>query len=182
MFYLVHILRILNIDMTINHSSKENIHKLVDILLEHADSEHSYFLSHTLENLIKIQKDDPDPNDLRLIQTALDELVQSTLTFKDYRDIRKVSIFGSARSAPDHPNYHLAEETARRIASENMMVITGAGPGIMEAGNKGATRESSFGLNIILPFEQHPNSYIIGDPKLVSYRYFHTKANLRKRI
>lgn len=155
-----------------NKLSKKKIHQLVDTLLENADTSQADFLSHTLENIIKVQKDDPNPNDLRLIQTALDELVQSFMIFKHYRHIRKVCFFGSARTKPNHPNYHLAEKAAKSIIDSSMMVVTGAGPGIMEAGNKGAGPGNSFGLNILLPFEQEPNKYIRDPQKLVSYRYF----------
>ncbi|RAP28721.1 TIGR00730 family Rossman fold protein [Candidatus Marinamargulisbacteria bacterium SCGC AG-343-D04] len=156
----------------VEYSSKKKIHALVDTLLEHADTFHADFLSHTLENLITIQRDDPDPNDLKLIQTALDELVQSFMVFKNYRDTRKVCIFGSARTKPDHPNYTLAENTAKAIVDAGMLVVTGAGPGIMEAGNKGAGHGNSFGLNILLPFEQFPNKFCSDEEKLISYRYF----------
>ena len=97
--------------------------------------------------------------------------MQSFDVFKNYRGKRKVCLFGSARTEPDHPNYSLAEDTAKQLVASDLMVITGAGPGIMEAGNKGAGPDGSFGLNILLPFEQFPQ-HIIDDPKLVSYRYF----------
>jgi uncharacterized protein (TIGR00730 family) len=72
-----------------------------------------------------------------------------------------VSIFGSARTAPDHPYYHLTEEIARRLSDAGFSVISGGGPGIMEAANKGAFygKSPSVGLNIQLPHEQHSNPY-----------------------
>jgi uncharacterized protein (TIGR00730 family) len=84
-----------------------------------------------------------------------------------------ISIFGSARTKPNHPNYQLAEEVARRLTNEGYGVITGGGPGIMEAGNKGASKNggTSVGLNIDLPHEQSNNPYI--DPGLnIDHRYF----------
>lgn len=84
-----------------------------------------------------------------------------------------VSIFGSARTKPDHPYYKLAIEIARRLTEEGYGVITGGGPGIMEAGNKGAHLNggTSVGLNINLPFEQGSNPYINQD-KSLNFRYF----------
>src|SRR5690606_36049839 len=84
-----------------------------------------------------------------------------------------ISIFGSARTKPDHPYYQLAVEVAKRCVDEGFGIITGGGPGIMEAGNKGAYLQGglSVGLNIDLPFEQNNNPYI--DPsKNLNYRYF----------
>lgn len=84
-----------------------------------------------------------------------------------------VSIFGSARTKPEDPNYILAEEIAFELTQKGYGVITGGGPGIMEAGNKGAKRGKgvSVGLNIDLPFEQHANPYI-DDDKLINFDYF----------
>jgi len=84
-----------------------------------------------------------------------------------------VSIFGSARTKPDHPNYILAEEIAYKLTQNGFGVVTGGGPGVMEAGNKGAHRGKgvSVGLNIDLPFEQHDNPYIDRD-KSLDFDYF----------
>jgi uncharacterized protein (TIGR00730 family) len=84
-----------------------------------------------------------------------------------------VSIFGSARTKPDHPNYKMAEEIAYKLTQHGFGVVTGGGPGIMEAGNKGAHsgKGISVGLNIELPFEQHDNPYIDQDKNL-EFDYF----------
>ena len=84
-----------------------------------------------------------------------------------------VSIFGSARTKPDHEYYKLAERIAKKIVEAGYGVITGGGPGIMEAGNKGAHLGggTSVGLNIELPFEQHDNPYIDHDKNL-NFDYF----------
>jgi hypothetical protein len=84
-----------------------------------------------------------------------------------------VSIFGSARTKPDDKYYKLAEEIAKKIVDHGYGVITGGGPGIMEAGNKGAhiAGGTSVGLNIELPFEQHDNPYIDAD-KSLDFDYF----------
>ena len=72
--------------------------------------------------------------------------------FRIIEEVRKACIFGSARCKEDHPNYILTEEVASELTNAGFMTITGAGPGIMEAGNKGAGENGSFGLNILLPF------------------------------
>lgn len=84
-----------------------------------------------------------------------------------------VSIFGSARTSPDNPYYKIAEEIAAKLVRHGYGVITGGGPGIMEAGNKGASSERgrSVGLNIELPFEQTPNPYIDSD-KNMNFDFF----------
>jgi uncharacterized protein (TIGR00730 family) len=90
---------------------------------------------------------------------------------------RGVSIFGSARTAPDDPQYLAAEETARLLAVAGFSIITGAGPGIMEAANKGAKEGGgrSIGCNIELPFEQGANPYV---DTLVNFRYFFVRKTM----
>ncbi|MBK7440692.1 MAG: TIGR00730 family Rossman fold protein [Bacteroidetes bacterium] len=84
-----------------------------------------------------------------------------------------VSIYGSARTKPDHKYYKLSEQIAAKLVHEGFGIITGGGPGIMEAGNKGAYKEGgkSVGLNIELPYEQSHNPYIDYD-KLINFKYF----------
>lgn len=90
-----------------------------------------------------------------------------------------VSIFGSARTKPGHPHYELSEEIAFKLTQFGYGVITGGGPGIMEAANKGAQkgRGKSVGLNIELPFEQHHNAYIDPD-KLISFAHFFVRKTM----
>jgi uncharacterized protein (TIGR00730 family) len=95
--------------------------------------------------------------------------------FAPYRDIRKVSTFGSARTRENDPIFRTAERFAAAMADAGFMIITGAGGGIMEACQRGAGAERSFGVNIQLPFEQNANQVIHGDPKLLSFRYFFTR-------
>ncbi len=113
--------------------------------------------------------------DLKILSRTLRELRYAFKVFQPFRRRRKVTIFGSARTKPDHPTYIQAVELGKRMAQHGWMVITGAGGGIMEAGHRGAGREMSLGLNIMLPFEQSANSYIQGDPKLVTLKYFFTR-------
>ncbi len=95
--------------------------------------------------------------------------------FYPYRHTRKIAIFGSARTSPQQAEYQLAADFARCIPQAGFMVITGAGGGIMQAGNEGAGRDNSFGLNIRLPFEQGANSAINGDDNLIDFKYFFTR-------
>ena len=113
--------------------------------------------------------------ELKLVARALDELRSGFEVFAPYRGARKVATFGSARTQENDPYFRTAERFARAIADAGFMVITGAGGGIMEACNRGAGRERSFGVNIVLPFEQRANRVIHGDRKLLSFNYFFTR-------
>jgi len=119
--------------------------------------------------------DDTSIGDLKIASAAIREMRQAFRVFAPYRQVRKVSTFGSARTREGDPTFRLAEQFARRIADAGFMVITGAGGGIMEACQRGAGRERSFGVNIQLPFEQHANPHIQGDPKLIAFKYFFTR-------
>ena len=113
--------------------------------------------------------------DLKIVARALQEMRDAFALFAPYRDTRKVATFGSARTQRDDAIFRTAENFARAIADAGFMVITGAGGGIMEACQRGAGRERSFGVNIELPFEQQANEVILGDPKLVGFNYFFTR-------
>jgi uncharacterized protein (TIGR00730 family) len=128
-----------------------------------------------VENALKLLKDVEDSGDVRVIQTALRELRYAFKLFAPYAGIRKVSMFGSARTLPTRPEYQQAVEFGRKIAEAGFMVITGAGPGIMQAGHEGAGLEKSFGVNIRLPWEQSANPVIREDKKLVTFKYFFTR-------
>jgi hypothetical protein len=113
--------------------------------------------------------------DVRVIQTALRELRYAFKLFAPHAHIRKVTMFGSARAQSNKPDYQQAVNFARKLAEEGWMVITGAGPGIMQAGHEGAGPEKSFGANIRLPWEQNANPIIQKDKKLVTFKYFFTR-------
>jgi uncharacterized protein (TIGR00730 family) len=120
-------------------------------------------------------KDGIDDADLKLYNRALKEYRSSSRMFGPYAATRKVSIFGSARTKPDQPEYKTALEFARKMAEVGFMGITGAGPGIMGAAQAGSGRENSFGLGIALPFEGGANETIEGDHKLINFNYFFTR-------
>ncbi len=125
-----------------------------------------------LTTVIKLGLENDERGDLKLINMALKELRYASKIFIPYRDQRKVVIFGSARSRKDSDEYKMTVKLSELIVKKGFKVITGGGPGIMEAGNKGAGREESFSLNIKLPFEQQYNPYTAGDEKAVSFNYF----------
>jgi len=116
-----------------------------------------------------------DVIDLKVADTALAEMAEAFSVFQPLRKRMKVTIFGSARTEPDHPAYRQARTLAAAMAEAGWMVVTGAGPGIMAAGMEGAGREQSIGVNIRLPHEQGANRFIAQDPKLVEMRYFFTR-------
>ena len=113
--------------------------------------------------------------DLKIASAALDEMAEAFEMFAPYRDSPKVTIFGSARTTASDPLYDLTAQVAKKMADNGWMVVTGAGPGIMEAGMLGAGRENSIGVSIRLPFETSANPIIEGDDKYVSMRYFFTR-------
>ncbi|MGA0285491.1 MAG: TIGR00730 family Rossman fold protein [Phycisphaerales bacterium] len=122
------------------------------------------------------------PAELQFLEGPQSRLFEAVRVFKILvefiRGFRKlhflgpcVTVFGSARFGPEHPSYRLARETARRLALAGFSIMTGGGPGIMEAANRGArdVRGRSVGCNIVLPFEQAPNPYI---DLCIEFRYF----------
>jgi len=128
-----------------------------------------------IENALKLLTDVKNTGDVKVIQTALRELRYSFRLFAPYARIRKVSIFGSARTGRDSAEYQQAANFARKIVDAGFMVITGAGPGIMQAGHEGAGPQNSFGVNIRLPWEQGANPVIAEDKKLITFKYFFTR-------
>jgi uncharacterized protein (TIGR00730 family) len=124
---------------------------------------------------LKMGRDEPGRGEMKLMARSFKELRYAFKIFKPFRQRRKVSVFGSARTAPDHPNYVLAARFGKLLAESGFMVITGAGGGIMAAGHEGAGLDASFGVAIKLPFEQQTNSVIQGDQKLIHFRYFFSR-------
>ena len=124
---------------------------------------------------LRLLRDEASRGDLKLANHAMKELRHAFRVFEPYSHMRKVAVFGSARTAEDDPDFIHAHAFAEQIVREGWMVITGAGGGIMHAAQGGAGRDSSFGVNIRLPFEQHANDVIAGDHKLINFRYFFTR-------
>jgi uncharacterized protein (TIGR00730 family) len=128
-----------------------------------------------LVTALRLVTDGTPRAELKLVSNALKELRHAFRVFAPYEGVRKVAVFGSARTQPDEPDWQQAERFAARMVEADWMVITGAGGGIMAAAQRGAGREASFGVNIQLPYEQQPNPTIAGDPKLLNFRYFFTR-------
>ncbi len=128
-----------------------------------------------VEASFKLITDRRDTGELKLLTHSFKELRYAYTVFDDYAEPHKISIFGSARTSPDHPDYKLAVEFSRQMAERNWLCITGAGDGIMKAGHEGPGREASFGLAIRLPFETTANDVILNDEKLIHFKYFFTR-------
>ncbi|HAX46884.1 MAG TPA: TIGR00730 family Rossman fold protein [Nitrospina sp.] len=156
-----------------NPEIDQRILELADLF---APSEaHEVFRHEILTTIAKFFLEHTDLGDYKLVNTSLKELRHAFRVFLPYRDIRKVVVFGSARTEKSDPCYAMTSKLTQLVTRKGMMVITGAGGGIMEAANKGAGKGKSFGINIKLPFEQQSNPYIHGDPKLLEFKYFFTR-------
>ena len=129
----------------------------------------------SLATILRFSTEGPSRLDRKIVNTALKEMRHAMSVFGPYRQTRKVTIFGSARTPKDHPEYEAAKELGALMAARGWMAVTGAGPGIMEAGHEGAAAEHSIGVNILLPFEAKPNPVIADDPKLINFKYFFTR-------
>ena len=145
------------------------------IVAELGVSENVRLAEELVSEALGLITDEPDTLDLKIATAALAEMRDAYEVFAPYRDERKVTIFGSARIKPDDPLYDLTRRLAAMLAERGWMTVTGAGPGIMEAGMEGAGRERSIGVSIRLPFESGANPIIAGDEKHVSMKYFFTR-------
>lgn len=139
-------------------------------LVQHAD-----LIEEIKETADKLARDGATRGDLKILSRALKELRYAFKVFTPYRRQRKVTVFGSARTPPDHPAYVQSVEFGRLMAEKKWMVLTGAGGGIMEGAHVGAGKQMAMGVNIMLPFEQESNPVISDDEKLVHLKYFFTR-------
>ena len=146
----------------------------VAALASRVSDEDADLIFELVTSAVRLARDHADRGDLKMANAALKEMRYSFHVFEPYRSQRKVAIFGSARTQPHDPLYDQARRFARAIAACEWMVITGAGPGIMEAGIEGAGAERAFGVSIRLPFEAAVSQFA-DDPKLINFRYFFTR-------
>lgn len=142
---------------------------------EPGSGENQRLLREILTTAVKLGRESGDRGDLKLANNALKELRYSFKVFAPHRNVKKVVVFGSARSKKTSPEYRMAEQFTRELAKKDYMVVTGGGAGVMEAGNKGAPSGREFALNINLPFEQKPNPHIDEKDKIINYKYFFTR-------
>jgi uncharacterized protein (TIGR00730 family) len=147
----------------------KEIDKLLDIV---GNIDHPELVREMIVAALKAGKEKNDRAHMRLMNTTMKEMRFTGKIFGPYSGVRKVTVFGSARTKPDEPTYDMARKFGKKLAQEGYMVITGGGPGIMHAVNEGAGSKHSFGVNILLPFEQKPNPVVAGNPRLITYKYF----------
>ena len=157
------------------HFTRTNgsVDKTIDLLMKQAKGIHQpEIIREMILAALKAGQEDGEKADLKLMNATLKEMRFTTKVFSPYRDVKKVTVFGSARTKPEETLYAMARDLGQKLVESKYMVITGGGPGIMQAVNEGAGPENSFGVNIRLPFEQRPNPIIDGNPRYVIYKYF----------
>lgn len=162
----------MNQDGTDRLSIERDIGALID---RHGGVHDRQYVVSLISTALGLSRDAVPTLDMKIAASALKEMREAFLMLAPYRDRRKVTIFGSARTATGDPLFAHTASLARALAERDWMVVTGAGPGIMEAGMIGAGREQSIGVSIRLPFETSANDVIAGDTKFVSMRYFFTR-------
>ena len=162
-----------NRDYKVGHETADALIAKLAALSSCKDTER--VMREILTTAVKLGRESSDRGDLKLINNELKELRYSFKIFAPYRSAKKVVIFGSARSKKSSPEYKMAEEFAEKITKKNYLVVTGAGSGVMEGGNKGAKKGTDFGLNIRLPYEQTPNPYLDEKEKIINFKYFFTR-------
>ena len=162
--------------MDYSSSNSETLDQQLNELLANLSSHpHQKLIQRALEALLRIAASDTERLNWKILTGSLEDLEQGSKRFYPYRHTRKIAIFGSARTLPEQGEYKMAVDFACCMTQSGFMVITGAGGGIMQAGNEGAGRDNFFGLNIKLPFEQGANYAIDGDDKLIDFKYFFTR-------
>jgi uncharacterized protein (TIGR00730 family) len=154
---------------------QDRIIELLELVAGKADDYDSKLVRELITAALKLIPDGRDTGELKLMTAAMKELRYAYRVFGQYADSHKVTIFGSARTPEDHPDYKAAVDFSKYMAQGGWMSITGAGDGIMKAGHEGPGREASFGVAIHLPFETSANTFIDGDEKLINFRYFFTR-------
>ena len=160
----------------LSRADLDGVHQTANTLIEQLKGvPDGDMVGEIVANALKLLRDQTNRGDIKLLNKSLKELRYALKVFAPYREVRKVSIFGSARTPESHEDYAAAAAFGKEMAAGGWMVITGAGGGIMAAGHAGAGHAPSFGLAISLPFEQKTNPHIERDPKLINFNYFFTR-------
>lgn len=155
---------------------------LYDVAYRYAGSHNPETIRQMLATVMNAAMSKLEEHDLEIMNRTIDEMLAADRMFFPYRNVRKVTCFGSARIRDNDPSYKLAKEFARLASKNGYMVVTGGGPGLMQACNEGAGSRRSFGLNITLPYEQHANHVVENSPKMMNFYYFFTrKLNFLKQ-
>ncbi|MGA2332488.1 MAG: TIGR00730 family Rossman fold protein [Syntrophales bacterium] len=160
--------------MKINFSrSNGPVDEIIEQLMETAGGiRRPEYIREMIIASLKAGQEDDESADLKLMNSTLKEMRFTSKVFGPYRNVRKVTVFGSARTEPGDPLYELAKLFGKKLTDAGYMIITGGGGGIMRAANEGAGSENSFGVNIRLPFEEKANPVIEGNPRQITYKYF----------
>ncbi|MBW4682034.1 MAG: LOG family protein [Microcoleus vaginatus WJT46-NPBG5] len=162
--------------MSSSLNSTESLYNdLLELFAQLPNAKYQKYIERTLASLVRIAGEEIERLDWKILTACLEDMERAFRVFYPYRHVRKITIFGSARITEDSPEYKMAAQFAHSVTQQGFMVITGAGGGIMQAGNEGAGADQSFGLNIQLPFEQGANPFIAGDRKLINFKYFFTR-------
>nr|WP_166154535.1 LOG family protein [Neochlamydia sp. AcF84]NGY94405.1 hypothetical protein [Neochlamydia sp. AcF84] len=148
------------------------IKNLIEMCGKSSDTFEAELVTQMIETSLKLLIENNDTGQLKLINRSLKEMRYAYRIFSKFKQSRCISIFGSARTPENHPDYFAAKSFSNQIAELGWMCITGGADGIMKAGLEGSQKKSSFGLSIRLPFEAPTNTVIAGDPKLIVFRYF----------
>jgi uncharacterized protein (TIGR00730 family) len=149
------------------------IDEKIDTLIDLADINENRDIIHELIIAsLKVGQDTKDRSILKMMNSTLKEMRYTTKVFGPHKNRMKVTILGSARTRPDTPLYQMATRFAHKLVENGFVVITGGGFGIMEAANKGAGPDSSFGVIIKLPFEKVVNEIMASNPRMIRYKYF----------
>jgi len=146
--------------------------EMIDQLLALCEVHHPEVIREMIITALKAGQENDYLADLKMLRSTLKEMRYTSKLFGPYRDHKKVTIFGSARTDSQDPVYQKCVALAKELVRLGYMVITGGGPGIMQAGNEGAGAENSFAVNIRLPFEQETNAVMRNSPNVITYKYF----------
>ncbi len=167
--------RIEHLDIPVSTGNGALDATLHELAQRHGNESHIQIIHQLLMTVMQAAQSRLNEHDLRQMSCAIKEMLQAEQLFAPYEQVRKITCFGSARLQKDTPSYQIAHDFARCASEAGYMIITGGGPGIMQACNEGALPDMSFGLNITLPFEQHANPAIAGSDKMMDFYYFFTR-------